>query len=68
MLRLCYCRDCQPSKLINKRTMGIHLKADIVHLNSGEYSELYIDEILKGIEKTRESLADFHAGVSNLLS
>ena len=48
--------------------MKAHLKDDIDHLNSGNYTNLYVDEILNGIEKTRNSLKDFAAGMYILLS
>jgi hypothetical protein len=48
--------------------MKAHLKDDLDHLNSGNYSELYVDEILDGIYRTRDSLAYFGAGVYILLS
>jgi hypothetical protein len=59
---------CQPSRLLNKRLLKVHLKNDLLHLQSGNYSELYIENILDGIAKTQESLADFGAGVYILLS
>jgi len=48
--------------------MKAHLKDDEDHLNSGNHTDLYFDEILNGIEKTRNSLKDFVAGMYILLS
>jgi hypothetical protein len=54
----CYCRRCSPPKLLNKRTVRLHLKNDIHHLESGDnYSELYIAKIQDGIDKTLKSLS-----------
>jgi hypothetical protein len=42
-----------------KRRLKLHLNDDIHHLDAGNHSELYTAELQVGIEKTRQSLADF---------
>jgi hypothetical protein len=67
----CYCRKCSPPKWLNKRTVKLHLKNDIHHLESGNYSELYIVTIQDGIDNTLKSLGEFDgtwAGLYILLS
>jgi hypothetical protein len=59
----CYCRKCSPPKWLNKRAVRLHLKDDILHLDSGNYSELYIDKVQLGIDKTLNSLSEFDAGL-----
>lgn len=66
--RLCYCRKCQPPKLLSKRVLRTHLSDDLLHLHSGNHTEFYLEKLLDGIEKTSKSFADFGAGGYILLS
>ena len=63
----CYCRKCYPgaypSKWLNRSAVRHHLKDDYSHLEdqAGNYysTEAYIGNIQDGINKTRQSLAEY---------